>query len=143
MRALVACLMCLGCGRVGFALHADAAADAPNDAPRPDALPVTLDASMFIADGGVGYVFHSTAGGFGTTADSNGVCCDMVSTLRLFENGVELGPPHARHEDIRTAGMGRFSHWMSSQGFGDSIYFSASDNSDPRANGRAYTYLPY
>jgi len=59
----------------------------------------------------------------------------MRSSLRLFEAGVELGPAHSLHEDIRTRGGGRFSHW------GRWLLFSASDGSDPRTNGRAYTIL--
>ncbi len=57
-----------------------------------------------------------------------------ASKLRLFEDGQELGPAHAAHADIRAQGRGRFSHWV------DWIYFSASDNSDPRRNGRKYTW---
>jgi hypothetical protein len=57
-----------------------------------------------------------------------------VSKLRLFENGVELGPAHSTHRDIRSFGLGQFSHW------GNSLYFSTSDNSDPLTNGRKYTY---
>ena len=57
-----------------------------------------------------------------------------ASTLRLFENGVELKLAHASHQDIRTLGKGRFSHW------GTALYFSASDNSNPLTNGRTYTY---
>lgn len=57
-----------------------------------------------------------------------------VSKLRLFENGVELGPAHSNHHDIRTFGLGQFSHW------GNTLYFSTSDNSDPLTNGRKYTY---
>ncbi|HUS80719.1 MAG TPA: hypothetical protein VM283_05580, partial [Armatimonadota bacterium] len=56
------------------------------------------------------------------------------SQLRLFENGRELGPGHALHADIREQGAGRFSHWTA-----DGLYFSASDNTDPRTNGRTYT----
>ena len=56
------------------------------------------------------------------------------STLRLFEDGKELGPAHVPHVDIRTTGRGRFSH------YGTSLYLSASDNSDPRRNGRTYTW---
>jgi hypothetical protein len=56
------------------------------------------------------------------------------STMRLFENGKELGPAHAPHVDIRAKGGGRFSHWNTT------LYFSASDNSDPRTNGRKYTW---
>ncbi|QEM10965.1 MULTISPECIES: hypothetical protein [Mucilaginibacter] len=57
-----------------------------------------------------------------------------VSKLRLFENGVELGPAHSNHNDIRNFGLGQFSHW------GNTLYFSTSDNSDPLKNGRKYTY---
>jgi hypothetical protein len=56
------------------------------------------------------------------------------STLRLFENGKELGPAHAPHADIRAKGGGQFSHWNTT------LYFSASDNSDPRTNGRKYMW---
>jgi len=56
------------------------------------------------------------------------------SKLRVFENGVELGPAHTQHVTIQASGGGRFSHWYSS------LYFSASDNSDPRTNGRNYTW---
>lgn len=57
------------------------------------------------------------------------------STLRIFEDGVEIGPAHTLHADIRAKGRGRFSHWKSS------LYLSATDNSDPRTNGRTYTYI--
>jgi hypothetical protein len=54
------------------------------------------------------------------------------SSLLLFEDERALGPAHVAHDDIRTSGGGRFAHW------GARLYFSASDNSDPRSNGRAY-----
>jgi len=54
------------------------------------------------------------------------------SPLVLFEDGVELGPPHSSHGEIRMAGAGRYSHWEST------LYFSASDNSNPNENGRCY-----
>jgi len=57
-----------------------------------------------------------------------------ASIVRLFENGKELGAAHASHGDIRSIGKGQFSHW------GTSLIFSASDNTDPRTNGRSYTY---
>ncbi len=57
------------------------------------------------------------------------------STLLLYENGVALGPPHTGHEDIASLGGGRYSHWSTNRNV---IVFSASDNSDPRTNGRAY-----
>jgi hypothetical protein len=53
------------------------------------------------------------------------------SPLRLYEDGVELGPAHTDHRLIRSEGAGRFSHW-------DVLYFSTADNSDPNANGRLY-----
>lgn len=54
------------------------------------------------------------------------------SKTQLFENDQLLGPAHSLHETIRSAGRGRFSHW------GSNLYFSTSDNSDPRTNGRIY-----
>ena len=56
------------------------------------------------------------------------------STLHLFENGKELGRTHAPHVNIRGKGSGRFSRWNTT------LYFSASDNSDPRTNGRKYMW---
>ncbi len=54
------------------------------------------------------------------------------SDLLLWENGALLGPAHAYHEVVRTTGAGAYSHW------GKELYFSASDNTDPRTNGRSY-----
>jgi hypothetical protein len=56
-----------------------------------------------------------------------------ASQLMLFEDGKQLGPPHALHADIREKGEGRYSHWTR-----EGLYMSASDNSDPRTNGRIY-----
>ena len=55
------------------------------------------------------------------------------STVRLFENGVPIGPAHSLHDDIRVSGSGRFSHW------GSTLYFSSTDNSDPNKNNRTYS----
>ncbi len=54
------------------------------------------------------------------------------SNLTIAENGRPLGPPHAPHAQIRSEGLGAYSHW------GDSVVFSANDGSDPRDNGRSY-----
>ena len=54
---------------------------------------------------------------------------------RVFEDGRRLGPPHRPHDYIREDGGGQFSHW------GSTLYFSGSDNSDPRVNGRIYTVV--
>lgn len=50
----------------------------------------------------------------------------------LFEDEKVLGPANCLHDSIRSEGDGRYSIQ------GNSIYFSASDSSDPRANGRCY-----
>lgn len=54
------------------------------------------------------------------------------SRLLVYEDGRPLGPAHSLHETVRQQGRGAFSHW------GRSLLYSASDNSDPRSNGRAY-----
>jgi len=55
-----------------------------------------------------------------------------LSEYRLFENERGLGPAQALHDDIRQHGGGRYSLWERS------VYFSSSDNSDARYNGRSY-----
>jgi hypothetical protein len=61
-------------------------------------------------------------------SDSNG-----RSRLILFEDGQELPYPHSSHDDIREFGAGRYSHW------GDAVFFSSSDNSEPGKNRRRYS----
>jgi MoaA/NifB/PqqE/SkfB family radical SAM enzyme len=51
---------------------------------------------------------------------------------QLFEDDRLLGPGESLHDDIRQHGGGRYSLW------GRAVYFSASDNSDARYNGRNY-----
>lgn len=64
-----------------------------------------------------------------------------ASYLRLFEGEEELGPPHALHQSIRETGGGAFSHWSGNpNGANPLLYFSTSDNSDPRTNGRTYRW---
>ncbi len=64
-----------------------------------------------------------------------------ASYLRLFEDEEELGPPHVLHQVIRDTGRGAFSHWSGSpDGKGAMLFFSTSDNSDPRTNGRTYKW---
>lgn len=70
------------------------------------------------------------------------------SKVRIYEDGVELGEAHVGHSEIVELGQGRYSHW----GIGTSregllrlrnfstLWFSSSDNTDPRTNGRRYTY---
>jgi lysophospholipase L1-like esterase len=56
------------------------------------------------------------------------------SHLSVFEDGKPLGPGNSIHTVIAENGHGRFSFW---HGY---LYFSSSDNSDPRINGRKYEY---
>ena len=69
-----------------------------------------------------------------TTADPQND--SAASALIVLENGRALGPPHRAHADIVATGGGQFSHW--SDGKKSVVYFSSSDNSDPRTNGRVY-----
>ena len=55
-----------------------------------------------------------------------------LSPVFVFEDERQLAFPHSNHADIRNQGAGRFSHW------GDHIYFSSSDGSNPNRNGRVY-----
>lgn len=96
---------------------------------------IALKVSTAVSDNGYAY---KVSGSFNTPADN--IKNPSQSILRLFENGVEIGPAHSPHADIRKYGKGRFSHWSASDGSGESIRFSASNNSDPRRNGKAYTY---
>lgn len=89
----------------------------------------TFDVSQCSPDGGYGYFMVMD---FGTPSDN--MANMSRSTLRIFENGIELKPAHCLHADIRSLGSGRFSHWD------NGLYFSASDNSNPKTNGRTYTY---
>lgn len=56
------------------------------------------------------------------------------SDLLLFENEKLLAKGAAQTE-IREEGGGRYLHW------GDSIYFSTTDSTDPRTNGRRYRII--
>ena len=62
------------------------------------------------------------------------------SPLVLRENGTPLGPAHSGHNAIEEIGEGRYSHWLDdSRPPREYLYFSTSDNSDPRSNGRRYS----
>jgi hypothetical protein len=79
------------------------------------------------------YHVSLTSLGIFSPGDGGKASADMArSRIVLLEDGLPLGPPHQNHNVIRNKGRGAYSHW------GDAIYFSASDNSDPRTNGRAY-----
>ncbi len=95
----------------------------------------TLDVSSAQSDGGYSYLIEDTSG---TTADNEN--SPELSTLRLFEDGQEIGPAHSLHDDIRNTGQGSFSHWSLPDGTQESLIFSTSDNTDPRINGKSYSY---
>lgn len=95
-----------------------------------------LDSSKFLSDGGFAYVLSLTSG---TKADNSSF--PSQSVLRLYENGREIGPAHSIRADIRNLGRGRFSHWSRTDGSREVIRFAASDNTDPRTNGRVYSYV--
>jgi hypothetical protein len=67
-----------------------------------------------------------------TADDSNN---PRRSRALICENNELIGTPHSTHEDIRSAGLGRFSHWERW------LIFSTSDNSDPNSNNREYTLV--
>ena len=61
---------------------------------------------------------------------------ESTSNCVLLEDGIPLPHPHARHQLIREQGKGHYSHWTT-----DTLYFSASDSSDPRTNGKKYELI--
>jgi hypothetical protein len=55
-----------------------------------------------------------------------------TSPAVVYENDIPLKLPDSLHQPIREEGNGRYSVW---EGY---LYFSSSDNTDPRVNGRVY-----
>lgn len=78
---------------------------------------------------GHAYVCDLSSLGIGHLADTNDH--PARSALVLCENGRPL-QPHSLHDDIR-GGQGLFSHW------GPTLYFAATDGSNPLTNGWTYT----
>ena len=97
----------------------------------PDRTPVLFELTDFEAESGLAYVVSCPS----ETPDGDDMELHDRSRLLLLEDRAALGPAHSQHADIRARGGGAYSHW------GRSIYFSASDNSDPRSNGRRYQGL--
>jgi hypothetical protein len=87
-----------------------------------------FELTKFASNGGAGYFASCPV----AIPDGDGSGFPNRSPLILLENEIALGPPHAEHARIRAHGRGAYSHW------GRGIYFSTSDNSDPRSNGRRY-----
>ena len=61
---------------------------------------------------------------------------NAASPLVLYEDGVPIGPPHARHDAIRTSGQGRYSHWQ------ETLRFSPSRNDDARDHVYTVSFTP-
>jgi hypothetical protein len=57
------------------------------------------------------------------------------SSFLLCEGENVLPEPHSPLDNIRRYGRGRYSHW------GEYLYFSSSDGSDPNKNGREYALV--
>lgn len=92
-----------------------------------------LPASAIASRSGVSYTTALTASSswlFENLTDS--LDKPNQSKTEVFEDDKPLGPAHTNHQDIDRVGSGRYSHW------GTTLYFSTSDNSDPRINGRVY-----
>ncbi len=102
--------------------------DTSSDMPLTAEMEFLLDSSKFGHDNGFGWYVDLTD--ISIAGDSNKK--PQQSILILHEDGIPLGPAHCEHEVIRKTGKGCFSHW------GKQLYFSTSDNSDPRQNGRTY-----
>src|SRR5215831_18838253 len=80
-----------------------------------------------------GTVLGLLAPGFPYWVPSDATTHPRASRLHLLEDGHSLGPRHAPYQTIREVGRGAFLHWYGS------LYFSSSDGTDPRTNGRRYT----
>jgi hypothetical protein len=84
----------------------------------------------FIPQGGACYAALLPNSEYG----SDSPAAPHQSQLMIYEDGNMLGLAHAVHQQIMRYGKGRFSHW------GENLYFSTSDNSDPNTNLRGYSY---
>jgi formylglycine-generating enzyme len=97
---------------------------------------ITLDQKEIFPNEGYAFIFQGP-GIYITRADTNED--PKISELILLEDGKPLGPAHSLHSEIRLNGQGRYSHWSDGNKF--CLYFSSSDNSDPRNNKKVYQIL--
>ena len=99
-----------------------------------------VNASGVTPTGGFGYVYVLHPQSLFLRFLDRGDNIDDIWTSRLIlrQDGVIIGTPHSRHDEIVSQGRGRYSHWSGN------LYFSTPDNTDPRVNGHVYTIdLPY
>jgi hypothetical protein len=93
---------------------------------------IVLDTARFRPEGGHAYIIDVPRERRFLAFRSDSANWPDQSDLLLLENGRPLGPAHALHQFVRNKGRGAYSHWDGA------LRFSASDNSDPRSNGRTY-----
>lgn len=96
---------------------------------------IPLQSEAIQHDVGCAYIVEIRSRPFGwpiTKFVSDSASATQASRLILLEEGKSVGQPHAMHEEIRSKGTGNYSHW------GQSLYFSVPDCTDPRKNGRRY-----
>lgn len=98
----------------------------------------TINAASATSDGGFAYILPGDYGAAIPDTEAGRNLGDFQ--LRLFEDGVELGPNHALHYDIRNTGLGAFSHKADNDYTNESLRWSASNNTDVRSNGKTYSY---
>ncbi len=89
-------------------------------------------AGPFRREGAVGWIADLPAEIHALTDTNEEPHC---SRLRLIEDDRTLGPPHSSHDVIRRLGRGSYSFW------GNVVYFSSADGSDPNSNKRVYTVV--
>jgi hypothetical protein len=81
-----------------------------------------------------GHAYVGRLSFFGAKPDQRGN--GNRSTLQLFEDDKPLGPQHISSDDIAREGHGMYLFW--GENGETALIFSASDNTDPNANGRVY-----
>lgn len=95
---------------------------------------IRLEPAMMRAEAGQAYLILPLPlrANFPLLIIADQVGAGSQSGLVLRESGTFLEPGHAPHTDIRTTGKGAYSHWE------QALFFSSSDGTDPRQNGRIY-----
>jgi hypothetical protein len=97
----------------------------------PESVVMSLAPKQMLPEKGLAFTYQAPQ--LESEADGSGHA--TRSPYFLMEDGKQLAPTHAAHDDIRNKGKGSWSHW------GQNIYFSSSDGSDPRQNNRKYTLV--
>ena len=96
-----------------------------------------LTPRMMAEDGGFGFTVHLPNRLFGDYARNSSGALDGT----ILENNQILGPPATSHSYVRKRGRGQFSVWSQPDRNRVVLFFSSSDNTDPRTNGRTYVFV--